>query len=237
MKTALVTGANRGIGFELTKDFLKNNINVIVAARTPENVRATIDKLSDIDTLANASGIVIDLNDKNTIQAAKHQFESNDLSLDYLVNNAGIAGDMSHGALKTTESDIKKTLDVNLFGTMEIIKAFLPFVTDAQGKIANLTGPYEAVKWYNPTAYRVSKVALDALIQSFAIDFKNNEIPVQIFGVFPGGVSTDINHHRQGPNMKTVEEAGTQIINLITNHEDYNGDIVSSTGQILVELK
>ncbi|WP_261341422.1 hypothetical protein [Lentilactobacillus kosonis] len=102
--------------------------------------------------------------------------------------------------------------------------------------MANLGSGNEPAVWYNPTAYRVSKVALNALMQSIAIQFFNEKRAVEIFGIFPGGVSTDINGFCQGSYMKTTSEAGKLIVDIMNDGQRHNGDIVGPDKKIISKV-
>ena len=114
-----------------------------------------------------------------------------------------------------------------------MIQQLAPVLKQHQSQIVNLSGPSFATAFYNPAAYRVSKVALNALIQSLSIDFYKEKDPVEIYGIFPGGVTTDINNHREGPFMKTVDEAGQLIMDIIFDGKEHNGDIVNYDQKII----
>ena len=72
----------------------------------------------------------------------------------------------------------------------------MPIIKQNQGKIISLIRPFKASQWFKPVAYRVSKVSLNRLIQTLAVDTPNQKLPISIFSIFPGGVSTDPNGHR-----------------------------------------
>ncbi|EEI23776.1 SDR family NAD(P)-dependent oxidoreductase [Lentilactobacillus hilgardii] len=231
---AFVTGANRGIGFEIAKQLAEHGYFVIVGARRLESGQQAVNKLVEAGISAlQLDTIQIDLTESQSITEAADKISRQHPDLNLLVNNAGIAGDMAKPALETTVADYQQTLNVNLFGTFQVIQKLVPILKNNHGRIANLTGPFSATLWYNPAAYRVSKIALNGLIQTLAVDFINQKLPLSIFGIFPGGVSTDINGHRQGPFMKTVEEGGQLVTNILLDGQSHNGDIVGPNGHVL----
>lgn len=238
MKKAFITGANRGIGLEITKRLAQKGLFVILGVRTEENAAQTKQKLvaSGVDK-NQIDHVLIDLNDSNSIKTSASYIAEKHPDLDLLVNNAGIAGDMEKPTLETTVAEYQATWNVNVMGTLQVIQQLVPVLKHNQSQIVNLSGPSFATAFYNPAAYRVSKVALNALIQSISIDFYKQKQSISIYGIFPGGVTTDINNHRQGPFMKTVDEAGQLIMAIIFDGKDHNGDIVNYDQKILSAVK
>ncbi|WP_268912376.1 SDR family NAD(P)-dependent oxidoreductase [Lentilactobacillus sp. SPB1-3] len=237
MVKTLVTGANRGIGYQIALQLALTGNEVIISARTDNSLLDALGSLEkDGADPSKIDGVVMNLNDSVTIEQAGQYITTNHPDLQQLINNAGIAGDMDKLPLDTTVEEMKATMDVNVYGTYQVIQAMLPVIEKNSGKIANITGGNQPVAWYNPTAYRVSKVALNAVMQSIAIQFFNEKRSVEIFGIFPGGVSTGINGFRQGSYMKSAEEAGKLIIGIMNDGQNHNGDIVGPDKTILNKI-
>lgn len=238
MKKALITGANRGIGLEITKRLAQKGLFVILGVRSEAHAAETKQTLVENGVDENQIDyVLLDLNDTDTIKKSANYVAEKHSDLDLLVNNAGIAGDMEKPALATTAAEYQATWNVNVLGTLQVIQQLAPVLKKHQSQIVNISGPSFATAFYNPAAYRVSKVALNALIQSLAIDFYKEKDPVEIYGIFPGGVTTDINNHREGPFMKTVDEAGQLIMAIIFDGKDHNGDIVNFDQKILSSVR
>lgn len=237
-KTILITGANRGIGLETARQLADAGHQIIVGVRNADKLQPTIDQLVKFGVDAEqVSGVQIDLNDSASITAAGKTIADQHPDLGVLINNAGISGDMQKPALETTIPEYQETLNVNLFGTMRVTEAMLPVLLKNRGQIVNLTGPFSATKWYNPAAYRVSKIALNAWIETLAVDIENQKLPISILGIFPGGVSTDINNHRQGPYMKTTEDAAGLILRILKDGKRHNGDIIGPDGTVISKVE
>lgn len=231
---SLITGANRGIGFEMSKQLGLKNYFVVLGARSLAKGKDACAQLVQAGVPAERLDVVrLDLDDTNSISAAFKQVKQKHPDLNYLINNAGIAGQMGKSALETTAADYRQTLETNFFGTLAVIQNFLPLLQQNHGKIAAITGPFSATKWYNPAAYRVSKIALNALLQTLAVDISNQKLPLSVFGIFPGGVSTEINAYRQGSYMKDVATAAHDILKIILDGQDHNGQIIGADGQVL----
>ncbi|WEV58164.1 SDR family NAD(P)-dependent oxidoreductase [Ligilactobacillus acidipiscis] len=233
----IITGANRGIGFEMSKQLAMQGYPVILGVRELDKGQNAVDALTQLGISETLLDVVrIDLQDAVSITNAVNYIAKKHPDLDFLVNNAGIAGDMQKPALKTDVTDYQETFDTNFFGTLQVIQHFLPLIEKNKGKITAITGPFTATTWYNPAAYRVSKIALNGLLQTLAVDVINQKIPISIFGIFPGGVSTEINGYRQGDYMKDVATGAKEIINTMLAKKDYNGKIIDSKGNILSEI-
>lgn len=117
------------------------------------------------------------------------------------LNNAGIPGDMSKTSWDTDMMDIKETTDVNYFGTLAITQALLPLIKQNEGRIVNVTVPSEISPYWHPLAYVASKAAQNAMMGVMAMEFKQNNIPVEIFSVHPGPTTTDLNGNMDLPGF------------------------------------
>jgi NAD(P)-dependent dehydrogenase (short-subunit alcohol dehydrogenase family) len=93
MKTVLITGANKGIGFEVARQLAELGFFVYLGSRDKERGTASILKLNNLG-LSNVASLVIDVTDTNSIQRARLELESKITALDILINNAGISGDL-----------------------------------------------------------------------------------------------------------------------------------------------
>lgn len=236
-ETVLISGANRGIGLETAKQLAEQGNTVIIGARKVTSGQQAIEAIvaSGVsrDLLAT---IQLDVTSDESVNAAATQIKSDYPKLSVLVNNAGVAGDMEKPALSTTAADYEATMAVNFYGSLRMMQAFLPLLEAKHGRIANLTGFGQVSSFYHPSAYLVSKMALNSLIQTWAVELTQAKQPVSVFGVFPGGVSTDINNHRQGPFMKTVEEGGKVVVDALTDGQNHNGDIIGPDGSVMSKI-
>jgi NAD(P)-dependent dehydrogenase (short-subunit alcohol dehydrogenase family) len=171
-KTALVTGANRGIGLALVNEALKRGAKRVYAA--------TRQPFTHIDK--RVIPLAIDVTNRKQIQQAFEQVRS----LDVLINNAGISlpDDLSDRAA------FDRHLEVNLFGTYHMTKTFLPLLERSRGAIVNIVsvGALAAVPIL--PAYSVSKAAVFSLSQSMRSLLAARGVSVHI--VLPGPVDTDM---------------------------------------------
>jgi NAD(P)-dependent dehydrogenase (short-subunit alcohol dehydrogenase family) len=185
-RTALVTGANRGIGFEGARQLAKAGLDVVLTARSEEAGIEAAEKLQ-------AEGISVrferlDVADAASVEECVGRVEA----VDVLVNNAGILLDEGKGALDLTDEIFRETLEVNLFGPLRTARAFLPgMVERGYGRIVNISsgaGQITETSGYAP-GYSISKAALNMLTRKLAVTTPGD---VKINAMCPGWVRTDM---------------------------------------------
>jgi NAD(P)-dependent dehydrogenase (short-subunit alcohol dehydrogenase family) len=184
-KTVLVTGANRGLGRALVEETLRRGAERVYAgAREP---------IAHPDN--RVTPLIIDVTNFAQIQAAAERVES----LDILINNAGVSVPDDLG----DRSAFERHLAVNLYGTLDVTRAFLPMVTRTRGRIVNVVslGAIAAVPVL--PAYSVSKAAQLSLTQSLRALVAGAGVSVQV--VMPGPIDTDM--VRDLPVPKTAPES------------------------------
>jgi NAD(P)-dependent dehydrogenase (short-subunit alcohol dehydrogenase family) len=224
-KVALVTGANKGIGFGIAKHLGLNGWKVVIGARNQERAGKAIEELRKAG--ADVLGWVhIELTDLDDIaQAAKEVSESYP-GLTLLVNNAGIPGDMSVDSLHTEIDDIRKTLDVNFIGTFALTKALQPLLAQNEGRIVNITVPSAISPYWHPLAYVTSKAAQNAMMGVMAMEFQQQGTPVEIFSVHPGPTTTDLNGNMSLPGFHDIETVGKKTAELINDGRNHQGEFI-----------
>ncbi|MBS3132210.1 SDR family oxidoreductase [Candidatus Woesearchaeota archaeon] len=197
MKTALITGANKGIGFAVAKGLSDKGIKVIMAARDESKGKEAAKKVK------NAAFIRIDVTDEKTIKEAAKQIEKEFRKLDILINNAGILLDREKNIEDVGIETIKKTLETNFYGPLRVSQAFLPLLKKSEGpriiNMSSMMGSLSAGAGGYP-AYRISKTALNALTVNLAADFPN----IKVNSTHPGWVRTDMG----GKNASISAEEG-----------------------------
>jgi len=212
MKKILITGANRGIGLEMTRQFLEKDNRVIATCRQPK--RAIV-----LQTLAEKSPdqltiLPLDVTNDVSLQAACNATQRIVNQLDIVVNNAGIL--KSEETLSNFDPDImQQTFDVNATGAMRVVVQFLPFLQKSeQAKLINITsqlGSLQAMtRLWGRYSYNSSKAALNMLTRMLALDLKEDGITVVC--IHPGWVQTDMG----GTNADiTASESALGILNVI----------------------
>jgi NAD(P)-dependent dehydrogenase (short-subunit alcohol dehydrogenase family) len=188
-KTALVTGANKGIGFEVARQLARQGFRVFLGARNEKAGRAAVEKLR-------AEGDVIflgiDISDANSIRAAADELAGQNDRLDVLVNNAGILLDEDKSALTITPDIFETTLRTNTLGPWLVAQAFAPLLKKSQApRIVNVSsggGQLEdgADGW--APGYCVSKTALNGVTVQLAAALPE----VAVNSVCPGWVRTEM---------------------------------------------
>ncbi len=201
-RIALITGANKGIGYEIANQLGKKGFYVIVTARDEKRGMNAVQTLSQngID----AAFLRMDVNDSRSISNAAKLFQVKYDHLDVLVNNAAIL--IESGSIISMNPEIlEETFRTNTFGPLIVIQNFLEFMSKG-GRIINISssaGSLSDMTNYSP-AYSISKTALNAITRQFAAELSRKEISVN--SVCPGWVRTDMG----GRNATRSVEKGAE---------------------------
>ena len=224
-KTVLVTGSNKGIGFGIIKHLGLSGWKVILGARDEKRAEKAVSELrsSGVDILG---WVNIELADLDGIALAAKEIAGKYPELSLLVNNAGIPGDMSVTSGDTALSDIKETIDVNFIGTFALTKELLPLLKRNNGRIVNVTVPSEISPYWHPLAYVASKAAQNAMMGVMAMEFQQNNIPLEIFSVHPGPTTTDLNGNMALPGFHDIETVGQKMAELINDGQSHQGEFI-----------
>ena len=231
MKTALVTGANKSIGFETARQLLQQGYYIYLGSRNLENGLEAVGKLK-AESLNNLEAIQLDVSNDESVKAARVEIGKKTEVLDGLINNAGILGGLS----QTTSTDIaifKQVFDTNLFGVVRVTQAFMDLLQkSAQPRIVNVTSGLGSLtlqndptwKYYNvkSAVYSSSKAALN--MYTIALAYELRDTPFKINVVDPGFTATDFNEHS---GSGTVEDAAARLVKYATVDAD------GPTGQFL----
>jgi NAD(P)-dependent dehydrogenase (short-subunit alcohol dehydrogenase family) len=224
-KIVFVTGANKGIGFGIAKHLGLSGWNVVIGARDEKRAAKAIDELKNQGV--NVLGWVnIELKDLAGIEQASNVIKEKYQELTLLVNNAGIPGDMSVDSEHTEISAIRDTLDVNFIGTFALTKALIPLIAKNGGRIVNITVPSEISPYWHPLAYVASKAAQNAMMGVMAIEFQQNQTPVEIFSVHPGPTTTDLNGNMALPGFHDIDTVGQKFAELINEGRSHQGEFI-----------
>ena len=224
-KIVLITGANKGIGFGITKHLGLSGWKVIVGARDEKRAEEAIGKLKadGVDVLG---WVNIELSNLTSIEQAAKEVEEKYPELSLLVNNAGIPGDMSVKSADTDISDIKETLEVNFIGTFALTKALISLLEKNKGRIVNVTVPSEISPYWHPLAYVASKAAQNAMMGVMAIEFQQNGSSLEVFSVHPGPTTTDLNGNMALPGFHDIETVGQKMEALINDGKSHQGEFI-----------
>ncbi len=216
MKSVLITGANKSIGFETARQLLRQGYYVYLGSRDLENGLAAVAKLQG-EGLSNLEAVQIDVSNDESVKAARAEIGKKTDVLDVLINNAGINGGMPQTALGASIDAYKRVFDTNLFGVVRVTQAFIdllrkssePRIVNVSSSQASLTlhsDPNYKYFHHKGALYHPSKTALNMYTIDLAYELRDT--PFKVNAVDPGFVATDFNNHR---GTGTVEEAGTRI--------------------------
>lgn len=223
-KIALITGANRGIGYETARQLGEQGIKVLIGARTEENGREAEAKLKAEGF--DAEFVLLDVEDEQTHRQAASFIEEKFGKLDVLVNNAAVALDGDFKVSDVPQNVLRKTFDTNFFGVIALTQTFLPLLKkSAAGRVVNVSSGLGSLtqnsdpSWdFYPVkllAYNSSKTALNAFTVILAHELKDTNIKVN--SADPGYTATEMNGHS---GYKTVAEGASVIVELATLPND-----------------
>jgi len=212
-KVALVTGANKGIGYAIASELAARGFTVLVGARDASRGEAAAKRIA-----GDARSIALDVTSVDSIGEAAERIRLDFRRLDVLVNNAGIArgGKPSEASLE----DVRAVFETNVLGVIAVTQAMLPLLRQAPaGRIVNvssrigsltaITDPEFPMPGVGGVAYGPSKTALNAVTIAFAQELEGTPIKVNL--ACPGHTATDLNGH-SGP--RTVVEAAREPVRL-----------------------
>jgi NAD(P)-dependent dehydrogenase (short-subunit alcohol dehydrogenase family) len=208
MARVLITGAARGIGLEMTRQYAAAGDDVIACVRNTDS--------EALQALAQSGSVRIeqmDMADFESISAARKRI--GDLPIDILINNAGAVGGKQQSIDDVDIAEWHKTLDINTIAPLLVARAFKSnLAASGNGKLMNVTSQLAASTWPmgGMLIYSTTKAALSKIGQILAIDWKDEPISVAL--MHPGWVKTDMG----GPHAQlTAEESAAGIRNVIAN--------------------
>lgn len=237
-KTALVTGANRGIGFEVCRQLAKKDFQVILTSRDPGKGQIAVDSLKE-------AGLPImyhqlDVTQSESIIQLTNFLRDEVKQIDVLVNNAGVHLDWEDSPnasiFETKIATLRQTMETNVYGCLTLCQALIPLMKERNygrvvnvssrtgklsnmGKIANIPkssggftrDEFGNIIWGGHLAYRISKAAMNVLTRILAAELEGTNILVN--SVDPGTTTTDMT----GQNVdRTPEQAADTILWLAT---------------------
>ena len=203
-KVALITGANKGLGYETARQLGELGFAVIVTARTNEKISATVRNLHAGGV--EVYGFRLEVTDGNEVAALQEFVQNKFGSLDVLVNNAGVQLDlpsfMPINSTETVSSDVlRKTFETNYFSVIELTQKLLPLLKKSTaGRIVNVSSVMASLNLHSDQsspiydikllAYNSSKTALNQFTIHLAHALKNTSVKVN--AAHPGWVKTDL---------------------------------------------
>ena len=210
MKNVLITGANKGIGFEMTRQLAQNGHYVFMGSRNLKNGLDAVKKLN-AEGFENIEAIQLDVTNQESVNAARIEIGSKTDVLDILINNAGINGiefngdtPLMHSALETGIDKFKEVYEVNVYGVIRTTQAFIGLLKQSsEPRIVNVSSSQGSLNLHSdPTykyykmkgvVYQSSKSALN--MYTIALAFELRDTNFKVNAVSPPSTATDFNHH------------------------------------------
>jgi NAD(P)-dependent dehydrogenase (short-subunit alcohol dehydrogenase family) len=223
---ALISGANKGIGFATARQLGERGMTVLVGARDAERGREAAQRLRERGV--DAHFVPLDVTDEESVAAAAKQIDDEYGRLDVLVNNAGILRtDLERGLPSdTTVATLWTVFKTNVFGVVAVTNALLPLlrrapaarivnVSSEVGSIAIMTNPASALFALTSVPYPASKAALNMVTAMYAKELRDT--PVKVNAANPGYCATDLNGHS---GFRTPEQGAEVSVHLATLPDD-----------------
>lgn len=217
MKSALVTGANKGIGFEVVKQLAQNGFFVYLGSRSLDSGLSAVKKLK-AEGINNIEAVQLDVSDQASVDNARKTIGQKTTVLDVLINNAGISGGKPQSALTTSADKYKTVYETNLFGVVRVTQAFIDLlkkstaarIVNVSTSMASLSLAADLNNSNYPVRYvmyQSSKSALNMYTVNLAYELRDTAFKVN--AVCPGWTKTDFTE-QQGTS--TPEAAGQRIV-------------------------
>jgi len=220
---ALVTGANKGIGYEIAAGLGALGWRIGVGARDPQRRDTAVEKLCAAG--ADAFGVPLDVTDDASVAAAAELIADHAGGLDVLVNNAAIAGDMPQTPSTVDPATVRAVVETNVIGVMRVTNAMLPMLRgSASPRIVNLSSSVGSLTLQTrpgidmgpiPAAYLASKTFLNAITFQYAKELSGTNILIN--SVCPGFTATDLNGFQ---GFRTPNQGAAIAIQLATLPDD-----------------
>lgn len=221
-RTALVTGANKGIGREIARRLLQLNYSVWIGCRDRDRGEVAVSELRET---GDARLLLIDVADDASVMAAAQSLARETDRLDVLVNNAGVATGFRTPPSEETVAGMKPLYEINVFGPVRTTQAFLPLLKASTAPrivmmssgLASLTAAVDPASEFhaiNLLSYNSSKTALNAITVAFAKELE--PLGFKVNAADPGYTATDLNGNT---GYRTVEQAAEVAVHLATFDE------------------
>lgn len=233
-KTALITGANKGIGFATAKHLAQLGYHVYIGSRDKSNGQKAVEQLKSLG-LNNVDFIEMDVTDEQSIRNARLELESKTPKLDVLINNAGVAGEQPQNMSTGDVANLRKVFEINFFGAVQTTRQFIDLLKKSdEPRIVNVSSGLGSLSFHSSSpdfgmyaAYSCSKTALNAFTVMLAKEFLGTNFKIN--SVEPGYTATNLNQYQ---GTQTVEEAIGVIIKYATvGNEAPTGKFFSKAGE------
>ena len=198
-RVALVTGANRGIGYAICRKLGEQNITVILGARDPQKGTEACSRLQGEGLDVHFE--LLDVTDEKSIKTAIEKIRTHFGRLDILINNAGIMIDGEADALNVNQETVQKTLQTNVLGPLMLCQYCIPLMqaggygrvvnmASGLGSLTELADPESAYAGIGAPAYRLSKAGINCITALLAKEVRDDNILIN--SACPGWVRTEM---------------------------------------------
>lgn len=230
----LITGANKGIGFEIAKQLAGKKFMVLVGSRSRKSGEKAVGQLAE--TSPDVRSILIDLNNEQSINEAANYIDAEFGRLDILINNAGITDPEDAPPGTVSINVVRRIFETNFFGTLAITQAMLPLLRKSdRPQIINQSsglgsiGLHGQSEWefaqFKLFGYCSSKTAINMMTVQLAATLAEENIIVN--SIDPGFTATDLNNHR---GKQTVAEGAAVAVSLASDTKRIrNGEFFSAS--------
>ena len=217
MRTAIVTGANRGVGRGVAKRLAQLGYRTILTSRDESNGKRTVNEIiKEIGAKMTGDLTVhqLDVTDPDSIQRLHDFVFSNYGAADVLVNNAAVLIDRNGRVLQTSVETYRTTMEINAYGALLLCQTFIPMMVKRNyGRVVNVSSDAGQIESMvdDMTAYRLSKIALNGLTLMLADSVKGTNVLIN--AAHPGWVQTEMG----GPGAtRSIDESAEGIVWLAT---------------------
>jgi NAD(P)-dependent dehydrogenase (short-subunit alcohol dehydrogenase family) len=236
-KVALITGANKGIGYEVARQLASHGVTVLVGARNPELGKAAVAKLKANG--ADAHFHELDVTVPETIAMTAEAIRTEYGKLDILINNAGVL-DRGDGPPSVADlAAVRRALDTNFFGVLAVTQAMLPLlrnspsgrivmVSSSLGSLTHASDPSWPYAAFKSIGYGGSKAILNMMTVQLAWELR--ETPIKVNAVCPGYTATDLNGNT---GTQTPEEGAAEAVRQALVPDDAPSGGFFNTGGIV----
>jgi NAD(P)-dependent dehydrogenase (short-subunit alcohol dehydrogenase family) len=250
MKSALITGGNKGIGLEVARQLAQKGYYIYLGSRNLKNGLEAIEKLK-AEGLKNVEVVELDVTNQESVNTARIEIGKKTEVLDVLINNAGINGivfngdtPIMHTATGTSVDVFKQVYEVNVFGVIRVTQAFLDLlrkspeprivnVSSSQGSLTLHSDPTHIYYKFKGAVYQSSKSALN--MYTIVLAYELRDMPFKVNAVSPGSTKTDFARQL---GKGSVEDAGKRIVKYAVIDKDgptgkfFSEDMNTETGEI-----
>jgi NAD(P)-dependent dehydrogenase (short-subunit alcohol dehydrogenase family) len=234
---APVTGANKGIGFEVARAIAKSGYLVLLGARNSTSGREAADALTSEGL--DVRFVDLDVTRMETLSSAAARIDAEFGRLDVLVNNAGIADPHDGPPSWASVDAVERVLRTNFLGAVATTQAVLPLLRKSDaGRIVNVSSDLGSITRHGDPAWKyaqvkilgycASKAALNMFTVQLAFELKDQGIAVN--SVNPGFTATDLNAHR---GRQTVEEGAAEIVRVALQEHGPTGKFLETGGELV----